>query len=63
MGTLGVELGTGESFNETADPASATTEVGNSTGITPFSDAFRKEQVLVAKLVKLLIHDNDDIDH
>ena len=61
MGALGVALGTGESFNKTADPAAAAAEGGNATGITPFSPAFRQEQVLVAKLVHLLIHDNTDI--
>ena len=60
MGTLGVELGTGESFNKTEDPDAESAEEGNSTG-TPFPAAFRKEQVLVAKLVHLLIHENTDI--
>ena len=61
MGTLRIELGTGDSFKETADPAAAASEGGNTTGITPFSAAFRKKQVLVAKLVHLLFHDNADI--
>jgi len=63
MGTLGVDLGMGESFNETADPSNAAAEGGNATGITPFSADFCEEQVLVAKLVHLLIHDNTDIDY
>ena len=63
VGTLGVELGTGESSNETADPAAAAAEGGNATGITPFSAALRKEQVLVVKLVHLLIHNNNGIDY
>ena len=41
----------------------AATEGGNSTGITPFYAASREEQVPVAKLVHLLIHDNTDIDY
>ena len=53
----------GESFNETADPVAATAEGGNTTNITPFSAALREEQVLVAKLFHLLIHNNTDIDH
>ena len=61
MGTLCVELRIGESFKETADPAAA--EGGNATGITPFSAAFSEEQVIVAKLVHLLTHDNTDTDH
>ena len=63
MGTLGVELGTGESFNETSDPAAVDAEGGNATGITPLSDAFSEEQVFVVKLVHLLIHNNTDIDY
>ena len=63
VGTLGVELGTGESLNETADPVAADAEGVNSTGITPLSAAFREEQVLVVKLVHLLIHNNTDIDY
>ena len=46
-----------------SDPAAAAAEGGNATGITPFFYAFREEQVLVAKLVHLLIHDNTDIDY
>ena len=63
VGTLGVELGTGESLNETADPVAADAEGVNPTGITPLSAAFREEQVLVVKLVHLLIHNNTDIDY
>ena len=63
MGKLGVELGIGKSFKETADPDAAATEGGNGTGITPFYAAFREEQVLVAKLVHIIIHDNTDIDY
>ena len=63
MGTLGIELGTGEILNEMADPVSDAAEGGNSTGITPFSDAFCEEKVLVAKIFHLLIHDNTDIDY
>ena len=63
MGTLGVELGTGEIFYETADPAAASTERENATGITHFSTDFREEQVLVAKLFHHLIHKNTDIDY
>ena len=62
MGTLGVELGTGESSNKMADPVDDSAEGGNAAGITPFSTALRKEQVLVAKLVRLPIHNNTDID-
>ena len=61
MRTIGVELGTGEIFNKTSDPDTAAAEVGNATGVTPFSAAFRQEQFLVAKRVHLLIHDNTDI--
>ena len=61
MGTFGVELTKGESSNKTTYPAA--TEGGNSTGITPFYAASREEQVLVAKIVHLLIHDNTDIDY
>ena len=63
MGILGVELGTGESLNETADPATAAAEEGNATGITTFSSAFREDQVLVVNIVHLLIHNNTDIDY
>ena len=63
VGTLGVELGTGERLNETANPAAADAEGGNATGITPLSAAFRNDQVLVVKLVHLLIHNNTDIDY
>ena len=59
MGTLGVELGMGERFNNTSYPASAAAKGGNSIGITPFYDAFLEEQVLV----HLLNHDNTDIDY
>ena len=58
MGIIGIEIGTGESFNNMVDPAAAATEGGNVTVVTPFYDAFREEQVLVAKLVHLLIHNN-----
>ena len=61
MGTIGVELGMGESFNETEDPAAAAAGVGNDIGITPFSAALHEEQVLVAKLVHLLTHANTDM--
>ena len=61
--TLGVEIGTRESLNKTEDPAAAAAEGGKSTSITPISDAFREEQVLVVKLVHLLIHNNTDIDY
>ena len=57
MGTLRIELGTGDSFKETADPAAAASEGGNTTGITPFSAAFRKKQVLVAKLNSECAHE------
>ena len=40
LGTLGVELRTGESFDETEYPAAG--EWGNATGVTPFSAAFCK---------------------
>ena len=63
VGTIGVYLGTGESLNETADPAAAAAEGGNATGITPLSAAFHVEQVLLEKLVQLLIHNNTDIDY
>ena len=63
VGTLGVQLRTGESLNETADPIAAAAEGGNATGITPLSTAFCDEQVLVVKLVHLLIHNNIDIDY
>ena len=63
LGTLGIELVTGESLNEMADPADAASEGGNATGITPLSAAFREEQVLVVKLVHLLIHNNTYIDY
>ena len=63
MVTLWVELGTVDSFNNTADPAADATEGGNSTGITPFSSALCEEKFLVAKLVYLLIHDNTEIDY
>ena len=63
MGTIGVDLGMVESLNETEDPDAATAEEGISTRITPFSAAFCKEKVLVAKPVHLLIHDNTDIDY
>ena len=63
MGKLDVELGTVESFNKTAYPAAATAEGGNTTSINPFSVVFRDEQVLGAKLVCLLIHDNTDIGY
>ena len=63
MGTLSVELGMGESFNEKADPVAATAEGGDATGITPFSYAFCKDQVLVAIIVHLPFHKNNDIDY
>ena len=63
MSTLVVEIGTGDSFNETAEPAAAAAEVGNATCVTTFSDAFREEQVIMAMIVKLLIHDITDIDY
>ena len=63
MGTLGVEIGTGESSNKMADPVAAAAEGGNAAGITLFSTALREEQVLVAKLVRLLVHNNTDIDY
>ena len=63
MGTLRIDLGTGDSFKDTADPAAAASEGGNTTGITPFSATFRNYQVLVANLVHLLIHKNTDIDY
>ena len=63
MGTLGVEIGTGESFNKTSDPAADTAEVGNATGIAPFFTAFCKYQFLVSKPFHLLIHDNTGIDY
>ena len=63
VGTLGVELGTGESLNEMADPNDVAAEVGNATGITPLSDALPEEQVLVVKLIHLLIHNNTYIDY
>ena len=63
MGTLGVGLGTGEIFNKTEDSAAVSMEGGNATNITPFPAAFREKQVLVAKLVQILIHDNTDIDY
>ena len=61
MGTLGVELGTGESSNKMADPVDDSAEGGNAAGITPFSTALREEQVLVSKLVSLPIHNNTDM--
>ena len=60
MGTLGVDLGTVESFKDTADLTAA--EGVNSIGITPFYFSFRENQVLVVKLVYLLIHNNTDIN-
>ena len=63
MGTLGVELGTGETLNDTADPAADAAERGNATYITPFSAAFREDQFLVVKLVHLLINNNTDINY
>ena len=63
VGTIGVEIGTGESLNETADPIYAATEGGNATRITPLSAAFHNDQVLVVKLVHLLTHNNTDIDY
>ena len=42
MGTLGVDLGAGESSNNTADPVSGAAEGESSTSITPFSDALRE---------------------
>ena len=63
MGTFGVGLGTGEIFNKTEDSAAVSMEGGNATNITPFPAAFREKQVLVAKLVQILIHDNTDIDY
>ena len=42
MGTLGFELGKGDSLNKTAEPAAAAAEGGNYTGITPFNAAFYK---------------------
>ena len=62
MGTLGVDIEIGERFIDTANPYAAAAEGGNNTSIIPFSAAFREEQVLVAKLVHLLIHENNDID-
>ena len=61
VGTLGVELGTWESLNETAEPATAAAEGGNANGIIPLSAAFCEEQVLVVKIFHLLIHNNTDI--
>ena len=63
VGTLSVELGKGESLNETAEPAAAAAERGNATNITSLYSAFRGEQVLVVKRVHLLIHNNTDIDY
>ena len=63
VGTLGVELGKGESLHETTDPAAEASEVGNATVITPLSATFRKEQVLLVKLVHHIIHNNSDIDY
>ena len=56
-----VELGTGERLNKMTDPTAA--EGGNVTDITLFSAAFRKELVLVPKLVRIIIHDNTDMDY
>ena len=63
VGNFGIELGTWESLNDTTDPATAAAEGGNATGITPLSNAFHEEKVLVVKLVHLLIHNNTDIDY
>ena len=63
MITLRIELGTVQSFNWTVDPAVAAAEGGNTTGITPLSSSFHKEQALVSKLVRLLIHANTEIDY
>ena len=61
MGALGVEIGMGESFNEMTDPAAAIAERVNATITTPFSVSIREDQVLLAKIVQLIIHDNTDI--
>ena len=63
VGTISVELVTGESLKETSDPAAADAEGGNATGITPLSAAFLKEKDLLVKLVHLIIHNNNDIDY
>ena len=63
VGTIGVDIGKGESLNETADPVAADAEGVNSTGITPLSAAFLKEKDLLVKLVHLIIHNNNDIDY
>ena len=63
MGTLWVDIGTGEIFNETTEPIATAAEGVNATGTTQFSAAFRKEQVLVNNLVHLLIDKNNDIDY
>ena len=63
MGKLGVDLGNGESLNETADPIAAAAEGGNATCITSLYTAFRDEQVLVVKIVHLLVHNNTYIDY
>ena len=63
VGTLVVDIGTGESLNKKSDPEAAASEEGNDTGIIPLSYAFHEEQVLVFKLVHLIIPDNTDIDY
>ena len=63
MGTLSVELGTGDIFNKTAYPTDDAVEGGNATSFSPFFYAFHEEQVLVFKLVHLIIPDNTDIDY
>ena len=63
MGTLGVDIGTVDIFKKTADPATASAEGEDATGITPFSATFCKEKVLVAKIVHFIIHDNTGIDY
>ena len=63
VGTLGIKIGTVESFNGTSDLAAATAEGVNSTNITPFYSAFYEEQVIVANIVHLLIHENTDIGY
>ena len=63
VGTLGVELETGENLNKRVDPATVAAEGGNVSGIIPLSSAFHEEQVLVFNLVHLLIHNSTDIDY
>ena len=63
MGAFGVDLGTGESFNETTYPAAAAAQGENATGITLVYASLLEEQVLVAKLVHIFVHYNTDMDY